>query len=85
LRQAGFTRVRIELHEADLYFKDEVDWWAWEWSQGSRFWLEGMSPEGLARFKQEAFDHLREMREPQGIAMRDGALFALGYKDASPP
>ncbi len=78
--QAGFTRVHTEHITATLYFRDEQDWWDWEWSQGSRFWLEGMSAEGLDRFKRESFDHLRAMKTAEGIAMRDGALFAMGYK-----
>ncbi len=80
LEQAGFINVKTEQHVATLYFKDEHDWWDWEWSQGSRFWLEGMSPEGLERFKRESFEHLRAMQTPQGIPMNDGALFAFGYK-----
>ena len=58
-------------------FADEEDWWAWEWSQGSRFWLEGMSPEGLAKFKTVSFEKLKAMKEPAGIPMHDGVLFAI--------
>lgn len=79
-KQAGFADVRTEAHEATLYFKDEADWWDWEWSQGSRFWVEGMSAEGRERFQREAFDHLRQMQTAQGIPMLDGALFVFGYK-----
>ncbi|HVU10581.1 MAG TPA: class I SAM-dependent methyltransferase, partial [Phototrophicaceae bacterium] len=43
LTEAGFARVWTELHTATLYFRDADDWWDWEWSQGSRFWVEGMS------------------------------------------
>lgn len=80
LMEAGFIDVQIEQHRATLYFRDEQDWWDWEWSQGSRFWLEGMSAEGLERFQREAFEHLRAMKTAEGIPMHDGALFALGYK-----
>lgn len=80
LTQAGFTTVWTEQHEATLYFRDENDWWAWEWSQGSRFWLEGMSPEGLERFEREAREHLARMQTPQGIPMVDNVLFAFGKK-----
>lgn len=80
LRQAGFDQVWTEQHEATLYFRDEDDWWDWEWSQGSRFWLEGMSPEGLERFERESRAHVRAMQTPQGVPMLDGALFAFGQK-----
>jgi ubiquinone/menaquinone biosynthesis C-methylase UbiE len=75
--QAGFANIRISSEQALLYFADEEDWWAWEWSQGSRFWLEGMSPEGLAKFKQVSFEKLGEMKESGGIAMPVGCLFAV--------
>jgi O-methyltransferase/aklanonic acid methyltransferase len=78
--QAGFTNIQIEHPTGVLYFRDEQDWWDWEWSQGSRFWLEGMSAEGLDRFKRESFEHLAAMKTAEGIAMLDGALFAMGYK-----
>lgn len=77
---AGFASVWTEQHDAALYFADADDWWQWEWSQGSRFWLEGMSPEGLERFERESREHLAQMQTPQGIPMLDGALFAFGKK-----
>ncbi|MEO8394746.1 MAG: class I SAM-dependent methyltransferase, partial [Chloroflexota bacterium] len=80
LTKAGFSDVRTEVHEATLYFRDEDDWWQWEWSQGSRFWVEGMSPEGLDRFKRESMVHLRTMQTPQGIPMLDSSMFAFGKK-----
>jgi ubiquinone/menaquinone biosynthesis C-methylase UbiE len=80
LTKAGFSDLRIERHEATLHFRDEDDWWEWEWSQGSRFWVEGMSPEGLERFKRESMEHLRAMQTPEGIPMLDGMLFAFARK-----
>jgi SAM-dependent methyltransferase len=80
LTQAGFSEVWTEHHETTLYFRDERDWWEWEWSQGSRFWLEGMSAEGLERFEREAMEHLRQMQTPQGIPMVENDMFMFGRK-----
>lgn len=80
LADAGFKDIHTEPHTATLYFKDETDWWDWEWSQGSRFWLEGMSPEGLERFKRESFEHLREMQTAEGIPSTMGVVLARGEK-----
>jgi SAM-dependent methyltransferase len=80
LQEAGFIEITTQYEDTMRYFSDEDDWWAWEWSQGSRFWLEGMSPEGLDRFKRESFGHLREMKSPDGIPMSVGALFVTGKK-----
>lgn len=76
----GFAPVWTEQHEATLYFRDAGDWWDWEWSQGSRFWVEAMSPEGLERFEREAREHLTAMQTPDGIPMLDGARFVFGQK-----
>jgi ubiquinone/menaquinone biosynthesis C-methylase UbiE len=77
LHDAGFTRIQVTSEEVIMHFADEDDWWAWEWSQGSRFWLEGMSPEGLATFKRVSMERLRAMKTPQGIPIRLGALLAV--------
>lgn len=77
LRAAGFDDLRFIHEEALLHFADEADWWDWEWSQGSRFWVEAMSPEALARFQRESFAHLAAMKSPQGIAMLLGALLVV--------
>jgi len=80
LREAGFVDIVVNVEETTMYFADEDDWWGWEWSQGSRFWVEGMSPEGLAKFKEVSFEKLREMKGPEGIPMLYGALLAMGKK-----
>ena len=80
LREAGFAQITVTSEQMLFYFADEQDWWAWEWSQASRFWLEGMSPEGLAKFKAVAFEKLAAMKGPEGIPMRWGALLAMAQK-----
>lgn len=81
LAKAGFVDIRHQQEVADLYFKDEEDWWQWEWSQGSRFWVEAMTEENLANFKRESFKHLAQMKEEQGIRMRDGMRFTFARKN----
>ncbi len=78
LREAGFDDITAWREEKVMYFVDEEDWWAWEWSQGSRFWLEGMSPDGLAKFKAASFEKLCQIKVAEGIPMRMGAQFAIG-------
>lgn len=76
LQNAGFENIRISREEKMMFFVDENDWWDWEWSQASRFWLEGMSPAGLAHFKQAAFEKLGQIKTPEGIPMLWGAQYA---------
>ena len=78
LQEAGFVDIVTWREEKVMYFADEDDWWAWEWSQASRFWLEGMSPEGEATFKAVSFEKLRQMKVAEGIPMRWGAIYAIG-------
>ena len=77
LRESGFGNISITAAETTMYFKDENDWWDWEWSQGSRFWVEGMSPEGLEKFKAVSFENLKAMKTPQGIPILIAALMAV--------
>lgn len=73
---AGFEHIDATRAETIMYFADEEDWWAWEWSQGSRFWVEGMSEEGRATFKRVSFERLAAMKEARGIPIQVGALLA---------
>lgn len=75
LRGAGFTDIEFLDSAVTLYWKDEDDWWQWEWSQGSRFWLEGMTPDMLKRFKYESFRHLEQMKAANGISHTFTALY----------
>lgn len=79
LQDAGFTDIATWREEKVMYFVDEEDWWGWEWSQASRFWLEGMSPEGLAKFKAVSFEKLSQMKVADGIPMRWGSTYAIGH------
>ncbi|HQF61784.1 MAG TPA: methyltransferase domain-containing protein [Anaerolineaceae bacterium] len=83
LREAGFENISITTEEATMYFTDEQDWWDWEWSQASRFWLEGMSPEGLAKFKAVSFEKLMAMKTPKGIPILIGAMLSIANAPAS--
>jgi hypothetical protein len=74
LRESGYENISVTKEETTMYFIDEEDWWKWEWSQGSRFWVEGMSPEALEKFKTVSFEHLKAMKGPKGIPMLMGAL-----------
>lgn len=80
LERAGFADIRLAATEATLYFADEQDWWQHELSQGSRLWADGMSASARKLYKQEAFEHLREMKEAEGIRVVDGAMLAYARK-----
>ena len=82
LRESGFENISVTEEETTMYFADEEDWWKWEWSQGSRFWVEGMSPESLEKFKTVSFENLKAMKGSEGIPMLIGALIATANAPA---
>lgn len=80
LEQAGFVDTRIETLKATFHFADEEDWWSHELSQGSRLWSDGMSEEARERYRQGAFERLREMKDEHGIRVVDGAMLAYARR-----
>lgn len=80
LEDAGFVDTRIEILEATFHFADEEDWWRHELSQGSRMWSDGMSEDARERYRQGAFERLREMKDEHGIRVVDGAMLAYARR-----
>lgn len=80
MEQAGFVDTRIETLKATFHFADEEDWWSHELSQGSRLWSDGMSEEARERYRQGAFERLREMKDEHGIRVVDGAMLAYARR-----
>lgn len=83
LERTGFVDRRIETIEATFHFADEEDWWCHELSQGSRLWSDGMTAEARERYRQGAFERLREMKDERGIRIVDGAMLGYARKPAS--
>ena len=82
LRRAGFDPVEVWTDEAEFTYASEDEWWESLWSTGLRHRLERLDKETLARFQAEAFQHLRERREPSGLPERRQAILAKGVNPA---
>lgn len=80
LRRSGFVDVQLRTEEAEFVFRDEDEWWSWQWSHWRRDLLERMEPQVLASFKEEIFARLRSLREPEGIRSRNSTFLALATK-----
>jgi ubiquinone/menaquinone biosynthesis C-methylase UbiE len=80
LEAAGFVDVREHLEDEVLAYRDEDEWWAALWTHGTRSPLERMTPDVLARFKAEAFAHLRELKQSTGLTQRLQFMYALAKK-----
>ena len=77
LRQAGFVDVEVIAEEAEFAYRCADEWWAVQWSHGSRHPLDMMPPEVLTRFKAAAFERIEHVKCPTGIPQRFSVLFAL--------
>jgi ubiquinone/menaquinone biosynthesis C-methylase UbiE len=80
MRDAGFTRIKVVEETKEFFYDAEEEWWQTMWSHGARFELEGVSPEEQERIRTEAFEKIREMRQPEGIPQRYTALFTIAHK-----
>jgi SAM-dependent methyltransferase len=76
LRGGGFEPERVEPLAIDFVFEDEQAWWAWNWSHGSRLFLEALPEDARERFRKRAFEAMQERREGEGFPRTYTAIFA---------
>jgi hypothetical protein len=76
LRAGGLEPDRVEPHAIDFVYPDEQAWWDWNWSHGSRVFLEALSEDAQERFRVRAFEAMQAVREGEGFPRRYTAIFA---------
>jgi hypothetical protein len=84
LRAAGFAPDVVTPHAIEFVFRDEDAWWEWNWSHGSRMFLEPLSDVAQARFREKAYAAMQACRDGNGFPRTYTALFsrALRIRDA---
>lgn len=85
LDEAGFVDAREVVEEEEFTFRDEDDWWNSLWTHGERRALEAMTPDALARFKEEALARLRELKRGGPLAYRLQFIFTLARRPGTSP
>ena len=80
LARAGFVDVRVQREQTEFVYADAEQWWDAKWTHGTRYSLEHMAPEVLARFKTEVFARLQEVQQPDGIHEEWNLQFIIGSK-----
>lgn len=80
LTRAGFVDVQVEQEQAEFVYADAQQWWDAKWTHGTRYSLEHMAPEVLARFKAEVFTRLQEILQADGIHEAWNLQFVIGIK-----
>ncbi|MGB8346119.1 MAG: methyltransferase domain-containing protein [Ktedonobacteraceae bacterium] len=80
LVRSGFVDVKVQQEQALFVYADAEQWWDAKWTHGTRYSLEHMAPEVLARFKAEVFARLQEVQQPDGIHEEWKLQFITGIK-----
>jgi SAM-dependent methyltransferase len=76
LGAAGFTVTAQTQHEIEFFFGDEQAWWEWNWSHGSRVFLEPLSEEARSRFRSEVGHAMQQIRGEGGFPRTYTAVFS---------
>ena len=84
LVSAGFTDIKIVSESERFTYRDEEEWWSTLWSHGFREVLEEiekkMGADGLKRFKSDAFEEIKAIKQTEGIHQLYSVLFGLALK-----
>jgi ubiquinone/menaquinone biosynthesis C-methylase UbiE len=84
LASARFTDIEVTTESVTVHLADEEEWWTWKWSYSFRYMLEQLDNDARDRFKEEALERVRNMRQADGIPITLQALMATGRKVRSP-
>jgi SAM-dependent methyltransferase len=84
LGSSGFHHARVTLDSHDFVYAQADDWWGALWTHWTRNALERIEqangPEGLAQFKLELFERLKNISQADGIHQVFPALLGLAEK-----
>jgi ubiquinone/menaquinone biosynthesis C-methylase UbiE len=80
LTGAGFARVETRLEQYDVVFASEDDWWAFQFTLGSRAALLRMSEATRARFKEEYLAKMRSLFREDGLHLGVSVVYAVGRR-----
>jgi ubiquinone/menaquinone biosynthesis C-methylase UbiE len=80
LSTAGFTDVRVSTERALTRLDDPEEWWRWLLTGGARATVESLDPEVRARFRDAAFDRIRDVYEGGAPELDEEALLAVAKK-----
>ena len=80
LQEAGFVGLSTAIQDYEFVYATEQEWWEAQWRDAGRFPLENMPPEVLQQFKNEVFERLASMKQPDGFHVRRKAFSVVGSK-----
>jgi len=80
LSASGFTDVRVSTERVLLRFDDAEEWWRWMLTGGGRATVESLDSQARARFREAAFERIRDLYEGGAPEIDEEALFAVAKK-----
>jgi ubiquinone/menaquinone biosynthesis C-methylase UbiE len=80
LEKAGFRNKRVLAKRTGYYITPD-DWWTFLWGSAPRRRLSQLSPEPLARFRQEVLADVGRLHEGRGVWFDVSALIGIGVRE----
>lgn len=80
LEKAGFVRIEIREESKTFWHESPETWWTSLWSHGFRSFLEQLSPENLAKLKEEALNLASKETTLNGFPYHGNVIYGFGKK-----
>ena len=78
LEAAGFDTDEQDTFALEFVYPDVDAWWDWNWSHGSRVYLEALSEDAQRRFRDDMASAMEQVRESRGYPRTFTSLFTRG-------
>ena len=79
LQTAGFHDPEVAEHAIEFVFPDEKAWWDWNWSHGSRMFLEALPEDAQLSLREQLREAMEQVRGESGFPRIYTALFSRAY------
>jgi ubiquinone/menaquinone biosynthesis C-methylase UbiE len=82
---AGLCDIQVERRQMGYFLPDPEAWWQVIWNAGFRRMLAGLSPEALARCREEHLREVAPLRKSDGLWLDVEVLFSSGRRALDQP
>jgi ubiquinone/menaquinone biosynthesis C-methylase UbiE len=79
-RDSGIEKILVERKDLGYYLKGPAEWWDVVWNAGFRNQVSQLSPQDLARFREEHMREVETLQTRDGIWLNVSVLYATGIR-----